>query len=594
MQWSKPARWILTSLLGLVAPVLSEPAAAAADLNIMPLEDVRPGMTGEGLSAFSQEGLERFDVEVIDVLRNTGPHRDMILARLGGAVVEKAGIIAGMSGSPVYIEGRLVGAVAYGWTFSKEPIAGITPIAEMLELMSLPEPPEPLPAVPEAHTPIPMAPTPGSLLGTGLREGAFERIRVPVVVSGFAPDAVAQISERFAPLGLEVLQGAGERTGGEGVIREIRAGDPVSIPLVRGDASVAAFGTVTYADGDRLVAFGHPVFHMAGERLPLAGGRVIGVLPSLYHSFRFTSATEPVGFFYADRWSGVAGRIGDPPPMLPVEIHLDSADGAKQYRYEIVRDRFLTPALLQDVVFNSVVSGLYRAGLGTLSTDLQVHLETGTVIRHRDMMATLNAPEILAQQVASPVAALLNNPHVVPRISRVEIQGRVDGEVRIASIDRVELLDRPVRPGDRIRVKVTLRPYRGGLRDRLLTLEIPSSAPTGEAILKVCDAHSLAEWDRERAPDKYVPRDYAQFLERLRDLPAHNVLVAKLYVEGAALVIGGREFRELPPSVASALGDVQVAGGRSVAEGIEVTSAMAELEEHVVGCQTLSVELEER
>ncbi len=591
MRPGTPVLILSLSAIALAAVVSAEPMDAS---RFMPVEEIRPGMTGEGFSAFSTGGVERFEVEVIDVLEKSGPHRNLILARLIGPVVEEAGIIAGMSGSPVYIDGRLVGAVAYGWSFSKRPIAGITPIGEMLDVLALPEPPEDVSVVPHARAPMPNEQVSAALRMDGFEPSRLQRIRVPLLVCGFADEAVAQIAERFTPLGLDVIQGGGEPRSGRAPTGEIKGGDPIAMPLVRGDASIAVYGTVTYVEGDRLVAFGHPVFHTSSQRLPLSRGRVSGVLPSMYQSFRFTSADEPIGFFYADRWPGVAGKIGDPPSMLPVELVLTSPDGETRFNYELARDHLLTPGLLESVTLNSILSWLTRGGLNTIRTDVRVHLDTGTTIEHRDLIATMNAPMVLAGQVSAPVSAIFNNPHVVPGVERVEIRAQVDDGVRISSIDRIELLDGPLHPGDVMHVKVTLRPYRDDLRTELLELKIPAGTPTGAAYLKVCDAVSMSEWDRERAPTKYIPRDYTRFIERLKDFPSHNIIEARLYVEGASLVLKGEELGDLPPSVASALAGARVAGGRSIADGIKVASAALELDEHVLGCQTLPVELEEK
>lgn len=582
---------LLAFSVGLVATPASR--AELDRTRFMPVDEIRPGMTGVGYSVFSNDGRQSFRVEIIDVMRKSGPNRDLILAELEGAVVNEAGIIAGMSGSPVYIDDRLVGAVAYGWSFAKRPIAGITPIGEMLEVMTEP--------VPE-HTYTGMAPSPTAPLPIEIANpevirrggtGTLSPLSVPLLASGLGASAVSVLSDTFAPLGIQVVQGA---SGGETTLEEpsFGPGDPVSIPLIRGDASVAVFGTITYADGDRLVAFGHPVFHMGGQRLPLAGGKVMGVLPSQVQSFKFSSSAEPIGYFFTDRTPGAAGRIGDPPPMLPVTLTMRSPWGEEVYAYEVVRDRFLTAPLLQSISMNTLSSRLNRSGLGTMRTDVRVFLNDGAVIEHTDIVATINAPEMLAFHAAGPVSQLINNPYVEPSIQRLEIETRLDEGVAISAIDRVDVLTTRIHPGDRIQLRLLLRPYRGDMKTITMSVEVPASTPPGPALVKVCDRVSLNEWDRERSPDKYRPRNYGDFLSQIRDFPAHNQITARLYARGSALIVAGRELPALPPSVAGALQSVSVTGQRSLADGIELAHTTIELDEHIVGCHTLAVEVEAR
>jgi hypothetical protein len=318
------------------------------------------------------------------------------------------------------------------------------------------------------------------------------------------------------------------------------------------------------------------------------------VLPSQYQSFKFASAAEPVGFVYADRATGVAGRFGDPPAMLPLEVTLESPEGVRVFRYEVVRHRFLTTPLVQAMAFNTLVSSLYRSGFGTVATDVAVHLNDGTVVRHRDLLATVSAPEVLASQAATPLAALIDNPFADPGIARIELRSRVEADVRFAALQEVRVLDQPVRPGDRMRIELTLQAYRGESTREVIEVAVPATAAPGALTLKVCDEVSYEEWDRERAPEKYRPRNYDEVLAALRRLPRHNRIVATLFQPGTALIVDGRELRNLPPSVERALTKIRVAGTRTTADGLVLSSAALDMNEHVLGCQSLTVQLEER
>jgi len=598
----------------------SAPPSAPPAEPIMTVDEIKPGMKGVGYSVFSHAGRVSFEAEIIDVLKNSGPRRDLILAELRGDTVEEAGIIAGMSGSPVYIDGRLIGAVAYGWSFSKRPIAGITPIAEMLEVMNAPEPEEdrahaidpalPMPAVPpgnaafgDAHgDPFPStsevisrlsAAPPATTAGDGLVP-----LRVPIVVSGLSGTGVDALRRALAPLHLEVVEGvsgiASTSAGGVDDSGDLGPGDPVSIPLARGDASIAAFGTVTYNDGTRLIAFGHPVFHTGGQRLPLASGRVIGVLPSQSQSFKFFTASEPVGYFFADQTPGVAGRLGNPPRMLPVTLALESPSGVESFQFDVARDYFLTAPIIQALVGGTVSAHAFKGGLGTITTDVTMHLKDGSTVDFHDVVATLSPSDQTALQTSAPISLLFGNPYGEPAVERVELAARIENDVRFSAIDAVEILDQRVRPGDTLHLRMILRPYRGQRREELVSIDVPPSMPIGKAILRVADRVSMDDWDRERAPEKFRPANLGAFLDRLRDLPAHNEIEVRLYVAGSSFVVSGEEMPPLPPSVRRALGSVQTSGPRAVVEGVEVASRTVELDGHVLGSHTLSLEVENR
>lgn len=592
---------VLAMALGLAgsSPAPGQPAAdpepaAAVDARFMGVDEIQPGMTGVGYTVFAGHERVSFDVTIIDVLHQYGPKRDLILAELHGPVVEEAGIIQGMSGSPVYIDGRLVGAVAYGWAFSKRPIAGIQPIAYMVEMMQGP--------VPELddHAALPGD---GSLpgpeveealrasLGPDLPRGALSPIRVPLLVSGLTGEGVAILEEALGPKGMSVVQAAGGAMEPGTSPTTFAPGDPVAVPLVTGDASVAAFGTVTYAEGDRLVAFGHPVFHTGGQRLPLAGGRVVSVLPSQMQSFKFSTAGRPVGYFYSDRTQGAAGALGTPPAMMPFSIELDGPTGQNTFEYEVVRDRFLTGAMVQSIAASTVASRIYRSGMGTLETDLVVTLADGREIHHRDVVATMNPPDNVAYEAAATLSTLLANPYAETQVKGVRLKATLREEVEIFGIDRVEILSRAVYPGDDLRLRVVLRPYRGERVEKLVTVHVPETTEPGDVLLKVCDRLSMEAWDRERVPDKYRPRDLDDLVESLRSRPSHDELEVRLYGQGLSLVVAGKEMPSLPPSMRHALSTSSVSGSRSLADGVEIATTVVPIERHVVGCHTLVLEV---
>jgi hypothetical protein len=571
------------------------PAADTPDPHFMGVDEIRPGMSGVGYTVFSGHQRESFDVTILDVLRQYGPKRDLILAELHGPVVEEAGIIQGMSGSPVYIDGRLIGAVAYGWAFSKRPIAGIQPIAYMVEMMRRPEPEvDDRAALPSSDAALPGLEVTEALRASGRRDlpqGPISPLRVPLLVSGLTSEGISILEEALGPHGMSVVQAAGGAMEPGTSPTAFEPGDPVAVPLVTGDASVAAFGTVTYAEGDRIVAFGHPVFHTGGQRLPLAGGRVVSVLPSQMQSFKFSTAGTPVGYFYSDRTQGAAGRLGEAPSMMPFSIELDGPTGKTTFEYQIVRDRFLTAAMVQSIAASTVASRIYRSGMGTLETDLVVTLADGQEIHHRDVVATMSPPDNVAHAAAAALSTLLANPYADTQVAAVSLRATLSEEVRILGIDRVEIENAVVHPGDDLRLRVVLRPYRGERVIKEVVLRVPETTPPGDVLLKVCDRLSMEAWDRERAPDKYRPRNLGQLVTALQSLPSHDELEVRLYGQGFSLVVAGREMPSLPPSMRHALSTSSVSGSRSLADGVEIATTVVPIDQHVVGCHTLVLEV---
>ncbi|MBN2264296.1 MAG: hypothetical protein JW775_00650, partial [Candidatus Aminicenantes bacterium] len=347
----------------LIALALAAALAAEAATITMPLSQIKPGMKGHGKSVFRGRTIEDFEAEILGVLENASPKRSIILARLKGRGLETTGIISGMSGSPVYIEGTLIGAVAYGFSFSKEAIAGITPIEEMLAVGKEPESPRPSAVAPlvlrdDASQQELSAAYLGSLAAIGAGRAtpgpALAPLELPLVLSGFSAAAFERARSFFGPWGfLAVRGGSGGQAflptpGGQPSLRE---GDAVGVQLVGGDLDVSAVGTATYVDGTKVLAFGHPVYNLGSVDYAMTQAEVVAVMPSLESSFKLASAGPVIGRFGQDRTPGAAGEIGVLPRLIPLNIGLQSGPGSrKDFKLKLVADKFLTPALVNMAV----------------------------------------------------------------------------------------------------------------------------------------------------------------------------------------------------------------------------------------------------
>src|SRR5437899_6794594 len=363
------ARWILLLIFSIgtaVGTVTTLTSAAGAQMGV---DEIRPGMVGIGRTVFDGTHVEEFKANILGVLENIiGPHRNLILARLEGGPLAHTGVIAGMSGSPVYVDGKLIGAVSYALgSFSKEPIAGITPIAEMTDSTSFGDV-RPIGSKVKVEYPLtrdgltaafrkalnwnrPFADRPdetqlagvsavaglgGSQLGTLLRP-----IATPLVMSGFEPDLGDVFGSAFREQGFIPTGGsaAGFRAGEAPFEGPLKPGDAVGVMLVSGDLQLGGTGTVTHIDGDRVYAFGHPMYNLGPTEFPMTRAYVYTVLPSLFSSMKLSSTGEIIGTFLQDRATAIAGRLGPGPRMIPVTISLESKRAPKRtFKYDVVID----------------------------------------------------------------------------------------------------------------------------------------------------------------------------------------------------------------------------------------------------------------
>jgi hypothetical protein len=400
---------LLLALSAVVASVavLGLPALQA-DTPQMPISEIRPGMVVIGRTVFSGTQVEEFRAHILGVIENViGTQRNLILARLEGGPLAQTGVIAGMSGSPVYIDGKLIGAVSYALgSFPKEPIAGITPIAEMTDATSTISTRAPGTRV-KVEFPLsrdgllqafrkalnwnrPFADRPDDaqfigttgLAGVGGREIAtmLRPIATPLVMSGFEPDVASTLGAAFQDQGFVPMAGAaGTHPGEMPFDGPLKPGDAIGVTFVNGDLELGATGTVTHIDGDRVYAFGHPMYNLGPTEFPMTRAYVYTVLPSLFSSAKLSATGEVIGTFTQDRATAIAGRIGPAPRLLPVTMTLESDRGGKHtFKFGVVRDQLFTPLMTYTALVNTL--GSYERQFGTASYAVagKVHLKNTT------------------------------------------------------------------------------------------------------------------------------------------------------------------------------------------------------------------------
>lgn len=482
--------------LGLTASL-----AIAADL--FPLDQIRAGMRGTGRTVFTGERVEEFQVEILGVLENIGPRQSIILGRLTGGPLAKTGAMSGMSGSPVYLEGKLVGAVALAFPFATEPIVGIRPISEMIRMFEQRTEPAPaaLRAVVQDGRWVPpekprLLPVVSDVLPA---QPKLTPIATPVHFAGFTSRTLEVFGPALRELGLEPLQGSGGATSPHstalGDPRLVQPGSMISVGLVRGDLNVNADGTITHIDGSRIYAFGHRFLSSGPTEMPFMRSSVITLLPNLMVSFKISTAAELMGTIRQDRSTGIYGELGARPQLIPVELNVySSRSGNQPYRMEMVNDRFLSPFLLQLAVFSALDASERVLGSSTIRVRGAIEFAgaTETPIELDNIYSGDASTAILAALgTALPLAQVMQSGFQDLRIGRVKLDVASLDERKQLRLERAWASRREAKPGERVELAAVLRGENGAETIHRVPFEIPYGLPPGPLNVTFADGASM-------------------------------------------------------------------------------------------------------
>jgi hypothetical protein len=554
------------------------------DPRFFPLEDLKPGMKGVARTVFAGSEPQEFAVEILGVLPGfPAPKQSAIIARLSGANAEKTGVFAGMSGSPVYIDGRLVGALAFSFPFSKEPICGITPIKQMIDLFengssvgkttSQPRPvtiaqltgndwkpslPKPTVTSTSLIAPVSAGSPLVPLLGQQMMP-----IATPVVFSGISQESLSVFAPQLIANGLLPVSGAGGSAAITPLARvnekTLTPGTSISVQLVRGDYSIAASGTVTFRDGDRIYAFGHPFLSLGMADMPMTESSVLTVIPNINNSFKLAVPGQMVGSISQDRSSGIFGKLGQAPKMIPVKINLrTSRDRTESYSYEIANDSFLTPLLLNITIFNTIIASERGLGESTITLKGAINVRGQETIQLDNRFSAANSAALAAGSVAGPASSLLGSGFEDVQIEGVTLDiassdTRYAGTLERIAVDRTE-----VRRGEKIEVQAYVRTDSGKQFVQRIPVEIPDDATPGQLLVFVGDGGALQEGSAAKA---FVPQDLTQLVRAINKVKKSDRLYVKLFRITPGAVIGTDELPNLPPSVVATLNSDRNSGG---------------------------------
>jgi hypothetical protein len=579
-RWRGALVTVLTAAAGLgaVAAIAGLPSdAVGRKAATMPVSEVKPGMKGYAVTVFSGEQSDRFEIEVVDVVRDYLPKQDAILFRSPDPRMQHSGIVGGMSGSPIYIDGKLVGALAYGYRFNKDPLGGITPIDNMLAVDALPFRPDAL-VRPKAGQSSGRARA-GSvgwadaMLGLGVSPlpekrrpadldvvGGLVPLGAPMAVSGFGPGATRVLADELDLYPVRGGSGRGQAATGDAAkgAKKWAPGDSVSVQLIRGDNSAAPNGTVTWVGGkkgERLLAFGHPMFDAGPSNLPISDARVHTIISSVERSVKLSSPLKTQGTLIQDRQAAISLRTDLQAPMIPVTTHLKAAEAemkGRVYRSEVAEGVSLTPSLIASLLIDAAEEG------GPDSTEVMA------VIDHTIALETARGPRTLKisdeyffesgldlrtlsrSRGILVLRALLDNQFEVAKIRSVEQSVSLSYGAEVEIIEEVRLAQGDVRAGELVALDVTLRAHRGERRRERVDLRIPEDA--GDEEIQI----HLVGGDYVR-PYRPMPNTLDDVIDTLEAAYPARSLVVSIYREDEGLSTRHGLIDDVPGSVLDTL-----------------------------------------
>ena len=596
-----------------VLAVLALAAALDAQTAFFPLKDVKPGLRGIGKTIFSGNRIDEFQVEVLGVLENIGPKQNLILARLSGGPLAETGVLQGMSGSPVYIDGKLAGAVALAFPFAKEAITGIRPIEEMVRVTEAGRTP---PSTQFARNESSLASLfaakdltrllPGRLepLNRDGRDAKLDAklidIATPVAFAGFTRVTLDSFAPQLRALGLEPTQGlsaGGPSSPHMGDPSMLKPGSMISVQLMTGDLSIGADGTVTFIDGNKIYAFGHRFLAVGSTALPFTRSEVLALLPVMSASFKISAPKETMGAILQDRNTAIAGELGRAAAMAPISISVSR--GGKRlddYRMEMVNDRFLSPLLVQMAVFNTIDATERTVGASSFRVTGEIEFQGSSApLKVNNMYAADTGSAMIASlSTAIPLAYVLQSGFDALEVKKVALDIESFDAKKQFQIDSVSVGRREVRPGGKVELTTMLVGDNGAEVARTIVYQVPLGITPGPLYFTVADGMStnLTEF---RQVIGAQPKSVSQLISTVNNLRPNTKAYVRVWRPEPAFQLEGADFPDPPPSVALIL-----AGSPSAFGSITQTrnSKVAELEigagDSVInGSKTIQVEVKE-
>jgi hypothetical protein len=595
--------------------VTASVSPSSASKQFMPVADVREGMRGTARSVFRGSEPEEFNVEILGVLPGAiGPKQDLIIGRLSGGPAERTGVFAGMSGSPVYVNGKLVGAISYSFPFSKEPICGITPIEQIVSIFEQKHPRKSALSEPRSFS---FGEVVSSNSSSGLSDYAvqdsprisamsansmlmavagqsFRPIATPLTFSGFSQGTLDRFSPQLLQAGLIPVAASGgsspitpmKKAGPE----TLTGGKSVTMQLVRGDYGLSASGTVTMRDGEKIFAFGHPFLGLGSADLAMSESHVVTVVPSVNNSFKLAVDDSLVGTMTQDRATGVFGKLGSAPKMIPVKLSITTSRGQEQaVNFEVAQDETLTPLLLNITMYNSLIAQERTMGVSTITMSGEVKVKNMAPVKLLRRFAGSQAFQIGALSVSSPVGMLLRGQFDDLNIDGITLDLKLEEGSNTATLDRLAIDRTHVRAGDTLEVQAFARTNSGTVFVHRIPLKIDEDTPAGLYSITVGDGGAI---QKTEAIQQFVPKDLTDMIETINKVRLPDRLYAKIYRTSQGAVVGTNEMPNLPPSILATLNNDRISGG--VKPSVQTVVKVSEIPPAkfiITGEQTLTFEV---
>lgn len=599
-----------TIALAQPSPVLRE---SPSSTKVMPVTEVREGMKGTARTVFQGNRSEEFGVEILGVVPNwVGPRQDIIVGKLSGANAERTFVFSGMSGSPVYIDGKLVGAISYSFPFAKEPICGITPFEQMSSVMEQAIAAAPGPNVPRrfsyaeltADTWKPnFTSRPTGALASGFSSNSklmaiagqtMVPIATPLYISGLSQSVIDSMTPELTRAGVlpvAAASGASEMTPLKAHNEKtLLGGDSVMVFLARGDVQIGAAGTVTLRDGEKIYAFGHPFFGLGSANLPMTESHVVTVIPNTNNSFKLAVADAMVGAMTQDRATAIYGKLGEQPKMLPVRLKLINSRGkVGEIKFESAFDELLTPLVVNAGVANTLTA--QERGLGEMTIEMkgQITVKGEEPIRIERRFAGAQALALASSAAAVPLSALLKANFDGMQITGVDMTLTSRDGSRAGTLDRIAVDRGEVRAGETVEVTAFERSDSGQFTTRRVPVRIPSDAVPGTYTITIGDGNAVQQ---NAAITHFTPRTAAELISTMNRLKRSDRLYVVVSRTSTGAIVGASEMPNLPPSMLATINNDRTAGGQKPSVQTILTEVEMPIGENIIsGSQSITIEI---
>jgi len=571
----------------------------------MHVSELRPGMRGYALSVFKGTKIEKFGIEILGVVAKFNEGKDYIMFRAtsGPPVTRGLGIAEGMSGSPIYINGRLVGAISLGQQFGKDPVGFATPIEDMFDAWS-PDLPARIPTVSAA----PGAATKLDAAGTQLDSANFQDM-MPLTISGMDAQSLSRLGTALAPFHFHVMAGGGTEGGTDtnplAQHPTLQPGSAVGVALVQGDFDANATGTVTYRDGNRLLLFGHPFQNLGPIDAALTTAYVVDIYPSYQTSFKLGSPIKTVGRIFQDRPFSVGGIIGPMPQMIPmtVTVNDESIHRNKVFHVRVINHPLLTGRFIPAIAGAAInqIHGDPGDSMATVTMDVDAE-EVGHVRRTNTYYDPLSIDQAATGDISSLMGLLSSNPFYPLAVKSVNMTVRIRNRHDTAEIDHLFVNQSKFAPGDTVNVGVVLKPYKQPLYTQFVSVKIPQSTPDGTLPLSIAGGAdegggggssllAILLGGGQSAQPSGPAANVGQLVKQFEEKPQNNQLVAHLSLPTYAVTVKGEKLSGLPPTLSSVMQSPRTTGFHSVRDEVKVAQTVPYL---VSGSQTLNITVQRK